>query len=203
MMKLFLSLLLATPSLAWVSVRASRSATAISLTSDEIVANARAKIGLPPEDDDEYPQIFEEHLMNDMRSALLKLEQRVQEGPGGLSILQVEELDGELRRILAEMKANQDQRPVKGASAPVTRVATTTAITDTSMDEGPVYDGTGGMGQPRGTVNTYALDGMEEMSPAEYQKKLQESIIERQRQRRHNSNITTGNKATWNYLSSL
>ena len=54
----------------------------------------------------------------------------------------------------------------------------------------------------QGTVNTYAIDGMGEMSPEEYQKALQQSVIDRQKERKR-SGLTTGNKASWDYLSGL
>lgn len=70
-------------------------------------------------------------------------------------------------------------------------------------DEGPAYTGRGGMGQPKGTVNTYIIEGMDEMTPAEYQAALQESVLERQRQRQRSGTTAIGNKATWDYLNAL
>jgi hypothetical protein len=76
----------------------------------------------------------------------------------------------------------------KGTSATlVVFVNKGNAMNDSNSDiieeDGPAYTGRGGMGQPQGTVNTYVIDGMDEMSPAEYQAALQESVLERQRQR--------------------
>ena len=68
-------------------------------------------------------------------------------------------------------------------------------------EEGPRYDGSGGMGQPRGTVNTYTIPGMEDMNKDEYIKALQDQILKTQHERRTNGN--GGNKATWSYLNSL
>jgi hypothetical protein len=67
------------------------------------------------------------------------------------------------------------------AAAPASCV--TGGALDTS-EEGSAHDGRGGMGQPRGTASTYMLEGMEEMGHEEYRKALQESVMERQRQRR-------------------
>jgi hypothetical protein len=119
---------------------------------------------VPDSVDDEYPKNFEDKLLADMQSALLKLERRVQEGPGALSLLEVEELDGELSRVIAEMRANGDQRPIKpksadpsgdlksaAPSATATSVGSSNSLLD---EEGEAYDGKGGMGQPKGTVNT-------------------------------------------------
>jgi hypothetical protein len=72
---------------------------------------------------------------------------------------------------------------------------------DASDDEGPAYTGRGGMGQPRGTVNTYVIPGMDEMTAEEYQETLQQSIIERQRRRRASGIV--GNLSSTSYLDSL
>ena len=88
---------------------------------------------------------------------------------------------------------------------PAPQAPSTTTQTDLSEDAeeyGPAYDGTGGMGMARGTRNTYVIEGMDEMSPEEYQKALQDSIIQRQQERTSSSRLY-GNRATWDYLSSL
>mmetsp|Transcript_26590 Transcript_26590/g.37450 ORF Transcript_26590/g.37450 Transcript_26590/m.37450 type:complete len:333 (-) Transcript_26590:51-1049(-) len=76
-------------------------------------------------------------------------------------------------------------------------------VTDTSQDEGPVFDGTGGMGQPRGTRNTYAIPGMDAMSPEEYRDALQKSVIDAQRKRRQQYGGMVGNRASHSYLNQL
>ena len=88
-------------------------------------------------------------------------------------------------------------------SPPVTTTTTTTTnvVLDTANDEAPAYTGKGGMGLASGTTNTYVIDGMDEMSPEEYQKALQDSISGRQRNRRQSG--IYGNRATWNYLNQL
>jgi len=177
----------------------------LGISSDEILANARKKAGIPKE---QTFEIFGADIVRDMTSALRTLERRIKEGSGALSSYEVEELDGELKRIIAEMKLNPhktvqsaviEDKAVAAPQAPPPKKVTS-KVTDTSLDEGPKFDG-GGMGQPKGTINTYVIEGMDEMSPEEYQKALQDSVIERQKQRR--ASITTGNKASWDYLNHL
>ena len=203
-------------------ISSARQCTYLKITSKEILDRARKASGIA--DEEPTPMIFDEYTLGDIESALLKLERRAQEGPGALSMLEVEEFDGEMTRIISEMNHNPHKRiprPVRKekegpSSAPSTSYqgqptsqlpqssqsqARPRTIMDTSEDEGPAYDGTGGMGQPRGTVNTYVIDGMDAMSPEEYQKALQDSIIQRQRKRRDSG--ITGNRATWDYLGSL
>ena len=74
-------------------------------------------------------------------------------------------------------------------------------VTDTSDDEAPEYDGSGSMGLAKGTANTYAIPGMDAMSPEEYQKAIQQSIIDRQTARKKSGNY--GNRQTWDYLNQL
>lgn len=214
----------------------------LGLTSEEILAKARQAAGLPAEEaDNEYPKVFEDSLLSDMQSALIKLERRVQQGPGALSVLEVEEFDAELQRVLEEMRVNGDVRPTKnngvaspstvtvdtqaeavavspsvqntapapeivptealqGVNSPATQSMSTPVI-DTSNDEGPAYDGKSGMGQPRGTVNTYIIEGMEEMTSDEYRTALERSLIDRQQARRKMGIV--GNKSSWDYLNSI
>ena len=188
---------------------------------DDIVAKAREKAGAPKEE--EPPSLFDKELLLDMSEALTKLERRVQEGPEALSMLEVDQLDGELRRIIDEMKVNQDKKPPRparsdGKGAPSQQQASIlhadpdaiaslqikrdeNAVVDASLDEGPSYDGHGGMGQPRGTVNTYIIPGMEEMSSDEYRLALQQSLIDRQARRKASG--VTGNQQSSNYLEGL
>lgn len=76
-------------------------------------------------------------------------------------------------------------------------------VTDTSLDEGPAYDGSGGMGLAKGTANTYIIPGMEEMSPEEYRAALQKSVIDRQSNRHSGRDGMVGNRAAHQYLDSL
>jgi hypothetical protein len=57
------------------------------------------------------------------------------------------------------------------------------------------------MGQPRGTVNTYVIPGMDEMTAEEYQQTLQQSIIDRQKRRRASGVV--GNLSSSSYLDGL
>jgi hypothetical protein len=204
-------LLSAAPVLGFSPVQPRRSTVVLGLTSEEIIARSRASIGGP--DEEPPPIIFGNEVLEDMQQALLALELRVKQGPGSLSALEIEELDGQLQRILVDMRANQHmkpQKPVRVAeeSAPADAVApklvatpVQNEITDTSLDESPDYDGKGGMGLSKGTSNTYLLEGMEEMTPEEYRYKLQKSVSDRQEQRKLSGKY--GNRQTWDYLSSL
>lgn len=186
---------------------------ALGLTSQEILARARDSAGVAVE---EAPKIFENDLLGDMQQALLKLERRVKEGPGALSALEVEELDGELQRILVEMKSNEhkvverpartveEATPAPAAATPAPAAPDTDAeygVTDTSLDDTPAYDGKGGMGLSKGTANTYMLEGMDEMEPEEYRANLQQSIHERNQARKETGKY--GNRMTWDYLNAL
>ena len=76
-------------------------------------------------------------------------------------------------------------------------------IIDTSNDEGPKWDGKGGLGMAKGTRSTYVIPGMEEMTGEEYRKALQKSVSERQEQRRKAKGGVVGNRAGHDYLASL
>ena len=195
-----------------------------SLTAAEILARARKSAGVP---EDEPPlKIFDDDLLDDMQQLLLLLEKRVKEGPGSLSLLDVEQIQALSGNVLTEMKEKESSRlsgstsvtpapaadaeveviksqsPVASApSAPAVEIVKSKEIVDTSDDEGPEYDGTGGMGLAKGTANTYVIPGMDSMSPEEYQKALQQSIIDRQRNRKASGKY--GNRATWDYLNNL
>lgn len=74
-------------------------------------------------------------------------------------------------------------------------------VVDTSEDDGPAYDGTGGMGLAKGTRNTYVIAGMDEMTPEQYREALQKSVSDRQARRRKMGIV--GNQASGNYLDNL
>jgi hypothetical protein len=76
-------------------------------------------------------------------------------------------------------------------------------VQDTSLDEGPAYTGTGGMGLAKGTANTYVIEGMEEMTGPEYRKALQKSVSDRQELRRQSREGVVGNRAAHDYLKDL
>lgn len=106
--------------------------------------------------------------------------------------------------------ATQPVAPVASNPAPATPAPATTesgyGTTDTSLDEGPAFDGKG-YGLAKGTANTYAIPGMEEMSAEEYRAKLQESISARQALRRQESLKSRegkiGNANSQSYLDGL
>lgn len=106
--------------------------------------------------------------------------------------------------------ATQPVAPVASNPAPATPAPATTEVgygtTDTSLDEGPAFDGKG-FGLAKGTTNTYAIPGMDEMSAEEYRAKLQETISARQAQRRQDSlkarEGKIGNANSQSYLDGL
>lgn len=194
------------------------------LSHEEIVARAaQQKQQLQDQQEQQQqPMLFDEDLLADMQAALLLLEKRVQEGP--LTMLEVDELKGQIDRIRSEMRLNEHKKPerpakvdttVTSTAAPsTTQSPTPPAVVATSRDAGPLvidqdtpadegldYSVRGGMGQPADTVNTYIIPGMDEMTGEEYRAALQRSVIERQ-QRRKDSGVT-GNRATWDYLKQL
>jgi hypothetical protein len=206
-----------------------RVASALALTADEILANARARTGINVEESAPAPvSLFDDDLFEDMRLALLTLERRVQEGPGALRALDVEELGGQLTRIAQEMKVNEHKKhpkpPVRQESAgglQQQQSTTATAVETTQLarqstntgapsnvaveynpEEGEAFSGQGGMGQPRGTVNTYVIPGMDEMTAEEYQEKLQASVSGRQAKRRADGAVV-GNCSSRNYMAGL
>jgi len=115
------------------------------LSSEEIFARAqqlkkdREEEAAPP------PMLFDEDMLADMQAALLLLEERVQGGPGSLSVLQVDQLEAQLSKIMKEMKENEHLKPEKPApttaapavaaaasQAPQQPATTTTASTSSS-----------------------------------------------------------------------
>jgi hypothetical protein len=179
------------------------------LTSAEILAKARKASGVP--EDEPPPKIFEDDLLTDMQQILLSLEKRVKEGPGSVSLPELRNLEIISNRVLVEMTEKDVQRASggNGGSTVQTKSIVSTLPFSTgakgpehfSEEDGPEYDGEGGLGLARGTANTYVIPGMDEMSPEEYQKALQDSISNRQKQRKLSG--AYGNRATWDYLNNL
>lgn len=174
----------------------------------------KTRMGIP--DEDEAPsKLFSDNLYEDMRQTLLTLEKRIKEGPGCLSILEVEEFSAQTQRIAVEMREFEDcqKSGLGSASKPSTVDAVAQAALESEMmesnevidtsndDDGPKYDGTGGMGMAKGTRNTYILPGMDAMSPEEYRAALNQSILDRQKERQAVGGY--GNRATWDYLNNL
>lgn len=185
-------------------------------------AEIKAQMGI--QDDEPPPKLFSDSLYEDMKQTLLLLEKRIAQGPGSLSLLEVEALSAQTHRIEVEMRSFEDNRvnglgmahvgggggggmpavapsPATLLGVPGAEIVQSQERTDISEDEGPAYDGKGGFGLSRGTRNTYVIPGMDEMSPEEYQKALQQSVIDQQSARKRNG--TTGNRATWDYLNNL
>jgi len=209
------------------------------LSPKEILAQQRAKSGLP--DPDEHPKLYSDDLLDDMQAVLRLLEKRVQGGRGSISSAEIETFVTLSKNILVEMKENEHQKPpetsspssakssdpIKGASSSndisataasesSTNTPTVAAVveepsTETTSDEeeeynpeveGPDYDPAGGQGSlPKDTTNTYIIPGMDAMSPEEYRVALQQSIIDRQKERKASGKY--GNRNTWDYLNNL
>mmetsp|Transcript_22425 Transcript_22425/g.33559 ORF Transcript_22425/g.33559 Transcript_22425/m.33559 type:complete len:230 (-) Transcript_22425:255-944(-) len=184
------------------------------LTSDDILKRARKAAGV--EEEPEPEPIFNETIMNDFQQSLLLLEKRVKEGPGSLSSTEVQNLDTMLNRILVDLRTNGNgggsavtsaaapvsATPVASAPAPaVSQTPQKSIYYETNDEEGAAYNGKGGLGLAKGTTNTYVIEGMDEMSPEEYRKALQESVSGRQRQRRQGGIV--GNLSSNNYLDNL
>lgn len=111
---------------------------------------------------------------------------------------------------------SSDDVSATGASESSTKTPTVAAVVEkpsakTASDEeeeynpeveGPDYDPSGGQGSiPKDTTNTYIIPGMDAMSPEEYRVALQQSIIDRQKERKASGKY--GNRNTWDYLNNL
>jgi hypothetical protein len=77
-------------------------------TSADILAKARKAAGIP--DEEEAPKIFEDDLLDDMQQMLLTLEKRVRDGPGSVSLLDVEDLQARSSRVIVDMHAKETDR---------------------------------------------------------------------------------------------
>lgn len=63
-----------------------------------------------------------------------------------------------------------------------------------------MFDGT--LGQAPGTKNTYVIDGMDDMTPDEYQAALAQSVIERSNEQRY-AGKSRGNRLAHDYMAHL
>lgn len=191
------------------------------LTHKDILARARKAAGQPEEEDDEPPQLFSDELLVDMQASLLLLEKRVKNGVNSLSKSELQNLESMLGRIVVDLEENQGSSasPRAGAvasplvtprnAAPGGEAKTLTELQPAlgpevvvhNDEEGSEYDGTGGMGLAKGTVNTWVIPGMDEMTGEEYREALQKSVSERQSHRKEGE--TTGNLVSNNYLNDL
>ena len=144
-------------------------------------------------------KIFDESIYSDIASAYEKLDKRFKEGPGCLTASELHHLEAELTRIAEEMKQNQHKRPGRPS------MQTSDSNSNDSSEAAPEHERKGGFdgryGVPQGTTNTYVIDGMDEMTPEEYQVAIQEAVSARQRQRRQSG--TVGNQTSQNYLDRL
>lgn len=157
--------------------------TALSLTSDDILARARQAAGVEEQEE----QIFEDALLDDMQQILLTLEKRVKEGPGSIPLLEIEQFWAMATNVMDEMKGKENERldtlssgsappaaappqqleastevveappapAVEATVAPVEDTEEEAEVQDISQDEGPKYEGEGGMGLAKGTANTW------------------------------------------------
>jgi hypothetical protein len=203
----------------------------VPLSNEEIFARAAAqrKSALPDEDNDTPVMLFDEVMLKDMQTAIMLLDQRAIEGPGSLSMSDIDQLEGLLQKILHEMRTNQHLKPQRPslvsattasavsssgsssnsnapAALPVETVGAAPKVIDidTPEDEGTSFGsstGGGGMGPAAETTNTYILPGMDQMTAAEYQYELQKAVIAKQNVRRQT--LTTGNRSSWDYMNQL
>jgi len=173
------------------------------LSPKEILEQQRAKQGLP--DPDKHPKLFSDELLDDMKEILLLLEKRVQGGKGSISAAEVDKFVTMSGNVVVEMKQKEYERLDDSTPIESSTNTSPTAAADEIYDpevEGPDYSPAGGQGSiPKDTTNTYIIPGMDEMSPIEYRKALQESIIARQDRRK--STGAYGNRNTWDYLNNL
>lgn len=195
-------------------------------TAAERLRKAREAAGIKDDDED---QIFSDGLLLDFQQALLSLEKRVKEGPGSLSIEETKTLENRLNNIISEMNDfNRNGGPPKESkkSGPSSVIKNVAPLSDSTPqqearpelsnwryeefakvedpdneEDGPAFDGKGGLGLARGTTNTYFIPNMDEMSPEEYREALQRTVIEAQRARR--SKGIVGNRSSSGYLDSL
>lgn len=259
-------------------------------SAEEILAKARAAVGktgttattaepTQPGDGPSPSEQFEASVLDDIRASLFMLERRVKDGPGSLTLSEVEEFEARTKRVVAEMRekdaaseetavaavaappapvaavappapvavappapvAVAPPAPVKAAPpapvAPAAPKAPLSTFSEAANKKEPVqasmasilhavepgrsqyavdslkfdnadentleYEGHGGLGLAKGTANTYMLPGMEEMTGPEYRAALQESVLERQRQRRKALLGQVGNRAAMSYLDQL
>lgn len=203
--------------------RATSTSQLNALTHEDILKRARKAAG--QEEEDEAPQIFDDSLLDDMRATLLILEKRVKEGPGSLSMGETEEFESMAARIISEHEdfvKNGGKSLDQGKSQKVTPLTTLPNakpggeakplveslpaakgpdVLVENDEEGDPYDGEGGMGLAKGTTNTWVIPGMDEMTGEEYRAALQESVSQRQSQRK--AGEVTGNRSSNNYLENL
>lgn len=110
------------------------------------------------------------------------------------------------KEMLQKRQQEQKQLAVDTTPSPIVEEEVEEEVSnvmDTSNDEAPAYTGKGGMGLANGTTNTWNIPGMDEMTGEEYRKALQESVSQRQEERRKKLNGAIGNSAVKSYLDNL
>jgi len=192
------------------------------LSSEEIANQAQQiKESIPT-------SMFEESLVEDMTRCVKLLGKRVDNGPGSLSVLEIEEMNIGMQRIMKEMEEYASGStttpgvcPVKSSNvidvqpeapeevaAPL-EMPFPTSVTPEPEPETPEeadvgYGAAGvGFGLANDTTNTYVIPGMDEMTPEEYRTALQESVSARQSGRKDALGSNIGNRQSQNYLDNL
>lgn len=102
------------------------------LSPKEILAQQRAKQGLP--DPDKHPKLYSDELLDDMKETLLILEKRVQGGIGSISAEEVEKFVAMSSNILVEMKQKEYERleDATSPSSPALSSAASSGASDTT-----------------------------------------------------------------------
>ena len=135
-------------------------------------------------------------------------ERTVKQGPASLSPPELTQLKGALNFIITDLNrydgtpaAAPPPPPPAAAYVPPPAQVEPAYVHEHNSEMGAEYDGTGGMGLAADTVNTYVIEGMEQMSPEEYREALQKSVSARQERRRQSGVV--GNLQSNNYLDNL
>ncbi|KAG7353466.1 hypothetical protein IV203_002821 [Nitzschia inconspicua] len=97
------------------------------LSPKEILERQREMKGLTA-DEDEYPKLFDDGLLDNMQQMLLLLEKRVRDGPGSLSMIEVKEFITMSQSITLDMKEKERQRLQDAAAPPPPTVADSAAM---------------------------------------------------------------------------
>jgi hypothetical protein len=92
------------------------------LSPQEILAKQRELRG--ETEDDEYPKLFDDEILDNIRQVLLTLEKRAKDGPNSLSILEVEEFIAMSQSVQKEMKEKELLRLEEASKPPVPAAVT-------------------------------------------------------------------------------
>jgi hypothetical protein len=114
------------------------------MSPDEILAQQRAKQGLP--DLDEHPKLYSDELLDDMKQILRLLERRVRDGQGSVSAAEVEQFVTMSNNVMVEMKQKEYERledasssspglsPAASSSASSSTTAASTTVSESSTN---------------------------------------------------------------------